>query len=391
MSKYLEKRQKIKFGDEQPNDYITGIVFASCGNSVTCKLIDEDNIGQWWGIFAPRLPDRYVCLKSREALKHFTQEYGYLDKNECVNYKSGYYVIGQMCGEKKPVIDSLKKIYKFGIPQKTTNSGLCWYSAMCFAAFYCKHLRNIFISHSTDEKLNALMHTCLTNKINAEVLRCHLYDKYKVGDDPKQSPDKDGQNGLSQLLILVAQLQIPFVCLIAPNLSDFKIDIIGQDRVKIPLNNKDVPEILCVRCYRTKWKPQMIIKYGGHKYKLTSILIGSEECGHQIGVSSCDAYLSRWAVCDSDACKKGIGPMYWKIKTIEGESISGFTTRWWTAFSTMIPVTMYNFGSFCNFSIHNPASCSLDAKMNGKQCDNHNAGVVNCDFIYILIKRAENN
>ena len=50
----------------------------------------------------------------------------------------------------------------------------------------------------------------------------------------------------------------------------------------------------------------------------------------------------------------------------------------------MIPVTLFNSGSFCDFSPHNRSSCNLEKNMNKiEECQLFNAGVVNSDFVYI--------
>tara|TARA_B100000945_G_scaffold263261_1_gene222026 strand:+ start:1254 stop:2411 length:1158 start_codon:yes stop_codon:yes gene_type:complete len=382
----------IPFGKQLSTDIIVEIIFNSCNQDLKCKLLDTTNSGDWWGIYSSNLPVRYVCLRNTNALKKFVNRYGYMDKNNCVNYKSGIFGVirNQQHNVKNEIVKSIvKKYYVHGIPQRASNSGLCWYSAMCFCCFFCTQMKNIIKYYSKDAKLNNLIETCLNNPKDAETLRHHLYYMYNLGDNPKQSPEKDGQNGFSEFIILCAKLNIPIVRLFAPNLSEFNQDIPDKKnnmlRIQKPSNNK--PSLLVVRCFRTKWKAKPIIIHKGRKYKLVSVLIGSEHCGHQIGASTCDLNIGKWACADADAQKEGIGPIYWKVKYGKYEQNSEFIDKWWDIFGKIIPVTLFNSGSFCDFSPHNRSTCALNATMNKNtlQCNTFNAGVVNSDFVYIHV------
>ena len=116
-----------------------------------------------------------------------------------------------------------------------------------------------------------------------------------------------------------------------------------------------------------------------------SVMIGSEHCGHQISASTCNLHVGRWACADSDACKEGIGPMFWKLNKPGNEGIDDYIERWWNVWGKMIPVTLFNSNSFCDFSPHNRSTCSLENKMKKTVCTNFNAGVVNSDFIYLSV------
>jgi len=146
------------------------------------------------------------------------------------------------------------------------------------------------------------------------------------------------------------------------------------------------PSLLIVRCFRTRWQPKLRITYKGIRYRLASVLIGSEYCGHQIAASTCDLRVCRWVCADADACREGIGPVFWNIKRQKNESLTSFIARWWSAWGKMIPVTLFNSESFCDFSPHNRSSCTLQSRMKeSTTCTNFNAGVVNSDFIYVHI------
>lgn len=384
----------IAFGKESPGDNIVEIVYKSCkGGNLYCKLLQEDMDGDWWAICADELPTRYLRITGEKALKRFIQKYGYMDKNDCVNYKDIKLGIDTANRVKQhKVISGIQNFYVNGIPQRSANSGNCWFSAMCFAMFFCKEMRDVVKYYSKDSKLNQLIDVCLQRQAMGEELRQYLYFNYAIGDNPKQNPELDGQNGLTEFVVLCAKLGIPIVRLFAPNLSNFDQDATDKKRksfkVTTPDHNTKGPSLLCVRCFRTKWRPRLRMKHNGITYKLMSVMIGSEHCGHQIGASTCDGKICRWAVADSDACREGIGPIIWKCKRRQKEHIQEFVQRWWELWGKMIPVTLFNSNSFCDFSPLNRSTCTLENKAKGNKpnCNDANAGVVNSDFIYISYK-----
>ena len=69
-------------------------------------------------------------------------------------------------------------------------------------------------------------------------------------------------------------------------------------------------------------QPTPIIYRNSKKYKLASMMIGSEHCGHQIASASPGNSTKQWAMSDSDGRRLGIGCMHWNIdipKTLEKE------------------------------------------------------------------------
>ena len=385
----------VEFGKELPVDKIVEINYNTCKNNpIKCRLLLETHNGQWWAIRSKNMPTRYVCLKTVKAIKNFAKKYGYMNSDDCVSYNKGSFgvvpinkYIQNTSSHDQNIIKSLEKTYVSGIPQRLVNSGLCWYSAMCFCCFFCKQMRDIIQYYGKDEKLNFMIKNCLSNPQTAEKLRHYLYYHYHMGDDPKQAPEKDGQNGLSEFIILCAKLGIPMYRLFAPNLSEFNLNVTDKQNKtnEVLLPNTSQPSLLVVRCFRTKWKPKLRINYKGIKYKLASVLIGSEFCGHQIGASTCDLNVCKWACADADACREGISPIFWKIKKEKDESLKSYKEKWWNIWGKIIPITLFNSGAFCDFSPHNRSSCTLEhkTKNNNPGCSNFNAGVVNSDFVYI--------
>lgn len=388
----------VKFEDALPTDIITEIHFDTCNDSVVCKLLVQNDQGFWWAIFSEGLPTRFICIKDYRGLLKFATRYGYMDKNDCVNFKRGKFGISKMFKppteyvQLEKTLQFLIKTYKHGIPQKSLNSGLCWYSAMCFACFFCKQMRDLIKFYSRDITINRLIDTCLHNADDAEKLRRYLFFEYHIGDDPRQRPEDDGQNGMSEFLTLVAKLHIPCVRLFAPSLSEIRTEVSDKRNDVYPMvkPTKFTPSLLVVRCFRTRWKPKLIIKHDDMRYKLASVMIGSEYCGHQIGASTCDLRVCRWGCADADACREGIGPIFWTVKRQPSENIPDFLSRWWDAWGKMLPVVLFNNNSLCDFSPHNRSSCTLESRMNRNQmCTDFDAGVVNSDFVYIHLPTSQ--
>lgn len=381
----------IKFETAQKNDRIVEIIFKSCKNPVICKLVDVDSFGQWWVLSTKNLPDRYVCIRNFKALMQFVSRYAFMNDDECISTKEGLFGIakkGEFSSDidsYKQVVESLKPKYKFGVPQRTANSGVCWYSAMCFAAFYCKEMRDLFAYYTKDEKFLNMIEYCLEDPKVAEELRHHIYYKYHVGDDPKGRPEDDGQNGLSEFCVLCTKLGVPIVRLFGEECVEMTMDMSDKKGTKLKAiqPDKHKPSLLFVRCFRTRFKPQIHVTHNGIRYRLISIMLGSEHCGHQIGASTCDSHICRWAVADADAIRKNIGPTFWKVKRSSSEPLDSFRDRWWEIMNKVLPIVVFNAKSMCPFFPKNQPTCEIDKIM--KTCNKTEPGVLNPDYIYISV------
>jgi hypothetical protein len=249
---------------------------------------------------------------------------------------------------------------------------------MCFAFFYCDSLKRVFKNYSKDTTLNKLIETCLNNENDAEKLRIHLYNIYSIGDDPKQNPELDGKNGTKECLLLCAKLKIPAISVFPDFTTAFK-DFVDQKgrtySAQPPHPNK--PCILVIHCFRSYWEPQMRIIHNGMTFKLLSIMIGSEYCGHQTAVSTCNGNLRYWAYVDSDARRGGVGAMFWKFER--------GTDKWWVSWKNVLPVTIFRKSSICDFSPFNKTACSVEKR----KCSTEKYGTVNCDFVYIYDPNAK--
>jgi hypothetical protein len=385
-----QAKQYIPFS-ALPNckEMITEIVFDTCAKSILRmrmirilkqgdRVQPEDSV---WIVEDPFLPNRYIRLFSGlKSVQHLVKSYGFMDSNECVNYKSGKLGVGTM----KPCahIPLLERISATrGVPQRTLNSGICWFSATCFATLFSEPLRSLVLER-LDADASRIASNLLSNSSDSETFRRILFDKYGFGDDPDQDPLKDGKNGFTEFTTLAAQLDIPLVRLFAPDMIELTDKVTDQKGREHSVRNEprnDEYGILAVRCFRTKWTPRRRLNYKGRRYRLISVLIGSEQCGHQIGASTCDGRVCRWSVSDSDQIRYGIGPLFWSLKRLNEETKHNFRKRWWDAFASMIPVTMMPGQNMCDSSPHNRSTNSLKFK----EPTDDRPGVVNSDFIYV--------
>ena len=382
------------------NEMIVQIEFDTCDTSnLKCDMVKivkqgkdfhpEDSIWCIHDSSNTRYPKRYFRLfQGKKSLQNFLKHYGHMDSSLCVHHKSGKLGIGKMKSQADIIPISEEHIVVNGVPQKSENSGICWFAATCYVLLTPPSIRNVLFTKLKPD-IASLINSVLVNPISAEQFRVRLYEEYGFGDNPKQNPYLDGKNGCTEFCSLAAQLDIPVARIFAPEMVLLDSPVKNQFGQEFELRHKprkDEIGILVIRCFRTRWVPQRRLKYKHRRYKLVSVFIGSEHCGHQIGASTCGERVCRWSVADSDGTRKGIGPMFWNVKRNTGETHRDFKNRWWTAFSSMIPVTIFSDG-LCDFSPHNRPNKSLNLKMkHSKKSINYDEpGVVNSDFVYVSL------
>jgi hypothetical protein len=313
--------------------------------------------------------------------------YAYLDGEGCVNGSNGNYFYDTL--KEVSHISTLQDMTPFqlgvtGVPQRVYNSGLCWYCAMCFIMLFSKEMRELIISRSSGKLREFLSKNVLSELKHAEELRHFLYSSIALGDRPGQAPHLDGQNGFAQFCILVAHLKIPMVRFFAPEMIPLTDDIQDQNGKmhKLIPPTFNVPSFLVVRCFRAKWQPHRRIVYKNIRYRLVAIMIGSEHCGHQIGASTCDSRVCRWALSDSDGAQHGIGPMFWSITQKKTETRQAFKKRWREMWDTVIPAIHFGSGQVCDLNPSNRPTHELE-RLRQRQSHKAKPGVVNTDWIYL--------
>ena len=362
----------------------TSIHYNTCDKSLKIKRLHTDDNTSWYGIYTPGIPTRYVQLSGVDAMDKFVRNYGYLDGKGCVNHRDKIVEYNEA-----PVLDSKFNINPYhrkvnGVPQRVYNSGLCWYCALCFVLFFSHAMRKFILSYLPAD-LQELARKCLFDAEIAEKLRRQLYDTIAFGDKPDQPPEKDGQNGIGQFFIMAAKFDIPVTRLLAPTLVEMTEPIKDQTgeyhAIQRTVPHDGESGMLVVRCFRTQWKPTRRIMWKNKRYRLVGIMIGSEECGHQIGVSTrTNCNITQWALSDSDASQHGIGPMFWNIPRSRDETRQQYKNRWHAAWDKLIPVTMFGSGreQFCNLSPNNSNHLSTSSSKTSP-------GLVNPDYIYLHV------
>ncbi len=368
------------------------IEFSTCNNTASIRIFKFDN-KKWCCIKTSNHPDRYVRLFTEDALRHIIKMYAYVDGNGCLNKSNGGRVKYEQVKDETDVhlLRDLtpSQLDTTGVPQRVFNSGLCWYCAMCFVILFSRQMRSLFLSRSTGRLRDLLSADVLTSLESAEALRHYLYHKLSLGDRPGQAPHLDGQNGFSQLCILAAHLKIPMTRLFAPEMHVLTDDIKDKrgraHKLRVPTPNE--PSLLVVRCFRTRWRPHRRLTHDGIRYKLVALMIGSEHCGHQIGASTCDSRVCRWALADSDGAQQGIGPMFWSLPQKKDESRRAFRKRWRDMWDTIIPAINFGNKQVCDLNPSNRPTHELERLSQRRATSKGPPGVVNTDWIFLSVDR----
>lgn len=398
---------------DQNQDEIRSVEFKEqCGLRLSVKAMnygDEDN----WYLLTDGKTERWVRLYGQKSLKNFVTKFVYLNSNSTRNkicVHSDEHGIAEYRGIRhtvkfSPLLSQIPKEQRdlTGVRQRSSSSGTCWYAADCWVLQFSPQMRDLVHSKS-DKTFHEHSRGILADQTRAENFRRYLYRTYALGDRPDQPPHMDGQNGWRQLEILFAKLDIPLIRFLAPpvkgsvhraegniirpsclegagEITDPVIDQNGKPFAirNVPYENET--SLLVVRCFRTRWKPFPQILYDNRLYKFVGATIGSEYCGHQIGISVVDVDSPVTAVSDADALYKGIGPLYWMTRRRNNDSDEKYLKRWRRNWKKALPATRFGRSQVCDFNPTNRPSEALENATSSKG----KVGRVNVDYIYIHI------
>ena len=393
------------------------IIFTECNGELSINLIGATNCAiaegffenAWYMVSSNNLPTRYFrATNGKKSLLSMVKHYGFLDESMCLNTRSTVL----LCRPVEEVCVKIKEIGltqvpirgrnhdDMGVPQRLKNSGNCWFSSVCFSLFFNKNVKKCLLEKFPDH-LKELANNCLRSPESAEQLRKSLWNEYAFGDPIDQDPELDGQNGTSQIFILASQLDIPMKRYMVTPDSNVEIttpvrDMKGVERNIRAMPNEGEDHFIVLRFRRGQHstnnlhQPTPIIYRNSKKYKLTSMMIGSEHCGHQIASASPGNSTKEWAMSDSDGRRLGIGCMHWKIdipKTLQKEEA---INEWWKTWRSTIPTIQFS-GGVCDLSPHNRPYDEV-SKMNykniniksttNKEINDSTAGLTNIDLIY---------
>lgn len=376
---------------------VTKIVIKGCRGkeSMQIKLVtdlvnDVDSHGivrdGVWKIKATGLPNRWVRLWGGwESLKRLMTKYSFFDASGCVynfdppgiiranastcshkmnlgdtegrlNKRNISVKLCNGCNRRATLVPCHVPLTDIGVAQLSNRSGICWWGSMWFTLCFSPICSRILKHYIEKSKYPSLLHytdNVLKSKEASEDFRRLLYSKFGIGDDPHQSPEKDGQNGFAQFSIFCTKLDIPMVTLMAPWMQELNDPITSPvgETVRAPRRpRKDEPAFLAIRTYHSVHVPKFEFMYDGRIWKLRSAMIGSEFCGHQISISSSCEGQGKWAVYDADGVKECIGPIAWDIA--ENGEIN--ETRWWQLLDKILPIiNQTDESAYCDMNPHN--------------------------------------
>lgn len=425
----------IRFGaGVPPGKKVVAIRIPGCRLSLKpfyCKLFHElSNVVDGgvckdaiWKLTCDGLPDRYVhLLNGKQSLEDLLRKYSFFDLRGCVfnmdtknitmrNIEAHSPLSWQEKNatsidlrEPKALLRDASVVYRetipchvsikdVGIPQNTQYSGICWWGALWFALCYCPANKEMILKYVRTSQnprrreYEHLISQVLRSKAASEELRRLMYDDLGLGDDPRQDPRLDGQNGYYQFSIFCSAFGVPLTTVIYP--------LLGQTVTSPLVNSKNVtlpcpPEMgrfkgfLGIRTHRTRFVPRRYLKLKGKRWKLTAALIGSEYCHHQVALASTCDLNSTWAMYDSDGVRLGVGPMSW--------SVPGSMTddEWWEVIHNITPVINWGANSrFCDMNPHNRhpmemfnKTLAAEEKRHQLQTSDESQKLVNMDWIY---------
>lgn len=377
--------------------------YKTCSAATKIQTYIIDNV-EWICICSPDMPCRWTRLLDSNMEK-FVSYYGFEEKNGCINSGKSNVKIVQKTPQRLDgdmTISALSKedTLKIGLPQREKNSGMCWFAALCFVMFFSKQLKTFMLRYMPD-KMKELSKGILEQPSKSELLRTYLYETFAFGDKPGISPLQEGQNGTSQFLILAARLNMPVIRLFAPEMHEMTEDIFDQHGKAHKIRNiSDINEqsLLIVRSFRTAWIPHRRMWHKGRRYKLVAMMIGSEQCGHQISVSTVNMNICRFCTSCSDAARLGITPVFWSLKkgipndikpgvkpsTVKfNESRAEFKMRWRSMWDNVVPITMFNGNETCRMHPGNKLPQDLKPYVSKYRATAPTPGVVNTDYFYL--------
>lgn len=317
-----------------------------------------------WRVRTPGVVDRYTRLtKGRRALESLLEKYSFVDASGCPysarpeahaynNARNNAHKTGERVDAEavyQALMDAPPRRTRWftadraaavraanataapgachfartGIAQLSERSGICWYSSMFFALLFAPQMRDFLEAHVARRAqrcahcafLRDHLRDVLTTQACSERVRRYLYEQLGIGDPPDQAPELDGQNGCSMATLLMQKIDVPAITLLAPEMETAALPL--RDAHDAPQPPPRAPRkgeraVLFVRTYRSRWRAPEVLVHRGKRYCLMSALIGSEFCGHQVGVSrSCEPEM--WSFSDSDGIRLGISPLCFRV------------------------------------------------------------------------------
>lgn len=351
---YGLRLHRLRFGS-CPGSDLSLVVVRDVVNVMDTHGVPQDS---WWSVRTPGLPLRTLRLFSgSHSLMELLKRYSFQDATGCPHQ-------GTITAEYQPrdtplPHDRLASVPSElraarGVPQFSTNSGVCWFSAICWCFFAPQKMRR-WIKSFMPSEMGALVDKCLFDRNAAVSLRELLWREYHIGDDVDQPPEMDGRNGFSEWTTLCAKLKIPLVRYEWDGYAR-RLQVMGKrvrDRkghsvsVTTPARRRQ-RHLLALRFVdgdHGKYPVRRQMTMNGVVYELVGVVSGSRKCGHQISWCVLDDWR-HLAAGDADLHKDGIGPLFIHFEGREWEK------EWWNGCRQMLHVTKFGAGrhEFCSLS-----------------------------------------
>lgn len=348
-------------------------VASDLGSSTDACGVPMDAV---WRMMMPGVPDRWMRLwGGTESVQQLLENYSFLDGTGCMYNASPARIIAANAAEvgrrlpravralaglrergawvgvhpnaglrEQALVPCHVPVRDVGVPQRSANSGICWWGSMWFAAAFPPACAAVLAHHLRAQPALARGLTIadlrrpLHDAAASEPLRTRLYRDFAVGDDPAQAPELDGQNGFGQFTLLCSKLGVPLLTLMAPELVEVALpltDARGASVAPPRAPRADEPGFLSVRTYHADFMPSLELVHAGRRWRLRSALVGSEFCGHQTALACCSADGRAWASYDSDAVRRRIGPVAFEVGA---PGVPLATQTWWDALDRVLPV-----------------------------------------------------
>lgn len=376
--------EKLPFADDTlpsiaPGECLVNITYLVCAPStlavrflgwhpgVAPAVDDGVPVDGWWRIESAALPDRFVrLLDGRRSVQRLVFHQGLQDERECTN-------IGRGVLECAPLADAtamppyapdgasaspLRDPYLLeltSVRQRKENSGLCWWGSSMLALLLNHEMREGVVIPALPGELRAHARACLFDDEASETLRRGLWERFHFGDPWPQTiehPELDGQNGMTQLLVLLAQLDVPTRCSFVEASGEATPvravrDVRGREHDLRPDADDAEHHVLVVRFHGgdgVPAAPARWMEHGGRQYNLVAMLIGSDPetgCGHQVAHATPDTSSGHWVMACVDQRFYGICPTHWRA----GEALP--QAEWWRLSGVLAAATRYDGDRLC--------------------------------------------
>ena len=268
-------------------------------------------------------------------------------------------------------------------PQFDSSTGRCWWTALLAAVTYPKAMADIFVpaicetgTRDVVDAIQSLIQGRSEPLEHSERIRTYVHDRFGVGFGPETAPKDEGCNARVELMKLCEQLRIPF-CVTY---------VTGQHRLAMvpadyPRTLSGPPRVLIVSSARSEedpWVPSANITMTSDTgepndphgaWCLQAMLVGNEDAGHQVSISTCDGSVREWMLADSDAAMIGVQNTWFSCDRDED---------WVRMLAAQIP--LLSTSSASGGTSFAPVNTSARCTARPGSCSD--PGMTNVDFIY---------